>query len=96
MYPCSQSQIRRVRSPNSVYCRVVIVLDSRAYVYNFGDLRLLDAMDTCNNQKGIIALNTDSENCVLATPGIQLGTVRVSLYGKKNKNYIFTAHETDI
>lgn len=53
-------------------------------------------MDTCNNQKGIIALNTDSENCVLATPGIQLGTVRVSLYGKKNKNYIFTAHETDI
>jgi len=53
-------------------------------------------MDTCNNPKGIFALNTDSEECVLATPGIQLGTVRVSLYGSKNKNYIFNAHETAI
>lgn len=39
--------------------RVVVVLENRIYVYNFADLRLIDAIDTCFNPKGICALSPD-------------------------------------
>jgi hypothetical protein len=48
--------------------RVVVVLESRVYVYNFADLRLIDAIDTCNNPKGLCALNADGKHAVLVTP----------------------------
>jgi len=59
----------------------VVVLENRVYVYNFADLRLIDAIDTCNNSKGICAMNPETPNCVLATPGSQKGSVRVAIYG---------------
>ena len=37
--------------------RVVVVLETRIYVYNFADLRLIDAIDTCNNPKGLCAMS---------------------------------------
>lgn len=49
-------------------CRIVVVLENRTYIYNFDDLRLIDAIETCSNQKGLVALNPDPENAVLATP----------------------------
>ena len=48
--------------------RVVVVLENRIYVYNFADLRLIDAIDTCFNPKGICALSPDPAISVLATP----------------------------
>jgi hypothetical protein len=42
--------------------RVVVVLENRVYVYNFADLRLIDAIDTCNNPKGLCALNPDGKD----------------------------------
>lgn len=59
-----------------------MVLEQRVYVYNFADLRLIDAIDTCNNPKGICALNTETNNAVLATPDREKGSVRVSLCDK--------------
>jgi len=47
---------------------VVVVLENRVYVYNFADLRLIDAIDTCTNPKGLCALNPDTKNSVLVTP----------------------------
>lgn len=44
---------------NICICRVVVVLENRIYVYNFADLRLIDAIDTCFNPKGICALSAD-------------------------------------
>lgn len=60
--------------------RVVVVLEGRVYVYNFADLRLIDAIDTCNNPKGLCALNSDGKNAVLVTPANQKGYVRVAHY----------------
>jgi hypothetical protein len=52
-----------------MFIRVVVVLEQRVYVYNFADLRLIDAIDTCNNPKGICALNPDGKDtAILATP----------------------------
>jgi len=42
--------------------KVVVVLENRVYVYNFADLRLIDAIDTCNNPKGLCALNPDGKD----------------------------------
>ena len=71
--------------------RIVVVLDNRTYIYNFDDLRLIDAIETCNNPKGLVALNPEPENAVLATPDPQKGHVRVNVY-EKNKSIKIPAH----
>lgn len=76
-----------------MFLRIVVVLDNRTYIYNFDDLRLIDAIETCQNQKGLVALNPDPENAVLATPDKQKGHVRVNSY-EKNKSIQVKAHET--
>jgi len=56
-------------------------------------LRLIDAIETCINPKGLVALNPDPENAVLATPDEQKGYVRVNVY-EKNKSMKIPAHQT--
>ena len=68
-----------------------MVLEQRTYIYNFDDLRLIDAIETCVNVKGLVALNPDPENAVLATPDKQPGHVRVNAY-EKNKSILIAAH----
>ena len=67
------------------------------YVYNFADLRLIDAIDTCNNPKGLCALNPDGKDtAILATPASQKGYVRIAFYSPQNTNNVFKAHDTAI
>lgn len=72
--------------------RVVVVLENRIYVYKFVDLKLVDAIDTCINTRGLVALNAETANEVLATPDKEIGHVRLTLY-RKNKNHVIKAHE---
>lgn len=65
--------------------RIVVVLEQRTYIYNFDDLRLIDAIETCPNTKGLVALNPDPDNAVLVTPDKTVGNVRVNAY-EKNKS----------
>lgn len=65
-----------------------MVLENRIYVYNFADLRLIDAIDTCNNPKGLCALNPETNLSVLATPDREKGAVRLGIY-EKNVNFSF-------
>jgi hypothetical protein len=67
---------------------VVVVLESRIYVYNFADLRLIDAIDTIYNPKGICALSPDPNVSVLATPGTQKGQVKITIYKRNHSNMI--------
>jgi len=71
--------------------KIVVVLEIRTYIYNFDDLRLIDAIDTCPNPKGLVALNPDPDNAVLATPDQTKGYVRVNVY-EKNKSTKIPAH----
>lgn len=57
-----------VRAVKLTKDKIVVVLESRTYIYNFDELRLIDAIETCPNPKGLVALNPDPENTVLATP----------------------------
>jgi len=75
----------------------VVVLENRVYGYNCADLRLIDAIDTCNNPKGLCALNPDGKDtAILATPHSQKGFVRIAYYAPQSTNSVFKAHDTAI
>lgn len=75
--------------------RVVVILESRIYVYNFADLKLVDHIETISNPKGLCALCPFPSNTVLVCPGLQRGHVRVELYDQKITKFI-EAHETSL
>jgi WD40 repeat protein len=64
-------------------------------VYNFADLRLIDAIDTCQNPKGICALSSDPNISVLATPDKQKGHVKLTVY-EKNNSFVIAAHQSSL
>ena len=68
------------------------MLENRIYVYKFVDLKLVDAIDTNINSRGLVALNPDTPNEVLATPDKQEGFVKLTLY-RKSKSHVVKAHE---
>lgn len=41
-------------------------------------------------------MNNDSDNCVLANPGITIGTVRVSIYSPEDRNYVLKVSDQSI
>ena len=53
---------------------------------------MIDAIETCPNTKGLVALNPDPDNAVLATPDKTVGNVRVNAY-EKNKSIQIPAHQ---
>jgi len=75
--------------------RVVVVLESKIYVYNFADLKLVDHIETTSNTKGLCALCPYSSNTVLVCPGLQRGHIRVELYDQK-KTQLIPAHESSL
>lgn len=87
-----QGQVSAGQSDHFDYCRIVVVLENRTYIYNFDDLRLIDAIETCPNQKGLVALNPDPDNAVLVTPDQSRGHVRVNVY-EKNQSIKIQAHQ---
>ena len=60
------------------------MLEQRVFVYNFADLRLIDAYDTCPCPKGIVALSSDPNITVLATCHTTKGSVKITHYEKNN------------
>lgn len=71
------------------------MLENRIYVYNFSDLRLIDAIDTCFNPKGIVALSSDPSISVLATPDKNKGHVKLTIF-EKNHSFIVPAHQSSL
>jgi hypothetical protein len=71
---------------------VVVVLESKTYVYNFQNLKLIEVIETCTNQKGICAVSPSKEVCVLAAPEKKVGTVRIVHFDKGSKTQLINAH----
>ena len=71
--------------------KVVVVLENRIYVYNFADLRLLDAIDTYDNPKGLCALSADPNISILANLDKKKGAIRITNYDK-NTNLLIEGH----
>ena len=89
--------------------RICVALRDRVYVYNFGNLALLDTIITGGEKNGVglLSISTDTggnmmsnnsgedHGMVLACPSVQRGQVRVELYGMR-KNILIDAHESPL
>lgn len=67
--------------------RIVVVLETKVYVYNFADLQLVHQIETVPNPKGLISLSPSSST-VLAVPGQKPGSVHIELYDIKHSHTI--------
>jgi len=87
-----RTEVKAVRMSRE---RVVVVLEYNIYVYNFADLNLLHTIETVSNPKGLCSLCTNSNNCVLACPGLQKGHIRVELF-HISRSTLISAHESTL
>lgn len=87
-----RSEVRAVRLRKD---RIVVVLEHKIYVYNFGDLKLLHQIETIANPRGLCCLSPSSNSIVLACLGLHRGQVRVEHYGLKKTKFI-SAHESHL
>jgi len=76
--------------------KVVVVLENRIYVYNFSDLRLIDAIDTFDNPKGLCAISADPNISILANPDKKKGAIRITNYDKPNHILTIEGHQNTI
>lgn len=60
--------------------KVIVVLETRIYIYNFGDLKLIDAIETIENPKGLCSVSYSAEKTYLACLGKGKGWIRVNIY----------------
>lgn len=56
---------------------------------------MIDAIDTCFNPKGIVALSADPNLSVLATPDKTKGHVKVNVY-ERNNSFVILAHQSSL
>jgi len=75
-----KSQVKGVRLRRD---RVVVILENKIYIYNFGDLKLLDQIDTYLNPSGLCAVCPAKDNIVVVVLGEKEGQVRIHNYSKK-------------
>lgn len=75
--------------------RIVVALETKVYIYNFTDLRLMTSFETTNNPTGLLALSPKESNTVLVCPGLEPGKARIENFDQ-NKTHNITAHETGL
>jgi hypothetical protein len=59
-----------------------VVCEQKIYVFNFISFQNIDTIDTYENTKGIVAVNSDAKSTVLAYPDKTKGYVRIKAYGE--------------
>jgi len=75
--------------------RVVVILETKSYVHNFSDLKILDQIDTFYNPSGICAVCPSTDNQVMAFLGKDEGTILIKNY-TQNTSRVIHAHDNAI
>ena len=75
--------------------RVVVVLNSKVFVYRFKDLKLIHEIKTVANPRGLVSQSVDSMSNILAIPGSTRGSVRVELFDIE-KATLIKAHDAEL
>lgn len=90
-----KSDVKEVRLRRD---KIVVVLESQVYVYNFDKLELIHKFETIANPHGLCSLSPEDKTCVLACPSIQKGVVRVERLdsGSNKKNHFIPAHDSTV
>jgi WD40 repeat protein len=87
-----RSEVRAVKLGKD---NIVIVLETKIYVYQLSDLKMLHQIDTLPNPRGLCCLSHHSNTSVLACPGLRQGHVRVEHFGL-NLTKMISAHDSHI
>jgi len=75
--------------------KIIVVCESKIYIFSFTNFQNIDTLDTFDNPKGIIAVSSDKNSTVIAYPDKTKGYVRVKPY-EKSFNTLIAAHESHI
>ena len=75
--------------------KIIVVCDQRIYVYHSQTYKSIDTIETFDNPKGIIGINTDLNSTVLAYPENPKGFIKIKNYEKSTEISI-NAHESEI
>uniref|UniRef100_A0ACD5VNM1 Uncharacterized protein n=2 Tax=Avena sativa TaxID=4498 RepID=A0ACD5VNM1_AVESA len=87
-----RSDVRAVKLGSD---NIVIVLETKIYVHNLSDLKMLHQIDTQPNPRGLCCLSHHPNTSVLACPGLRQGHVRVEHFGL-NLTKMIPAHDSHI
>jgi WD repeat-containing protein 45 len=87
-----RSEIKSVRLRKDV---VAVTLETNIFVYSLHDLQLKDHFNTAPNPKGLCSLSTESDELVVACPGMLKGKVMVKrAEGQRARD--IDAHQTSL
>ena len=90
------SEVRNIKLSKE---HMVVVLDEKVFVFNFGTLKCIDQIETIDNPNGIVALAQGDNplNKVVVWPHDYKGMLKVHIYVMdKGIENIVTAHEKEI
>ena len=78
--------------------RIIVVLSNKIFVYGFTQTpQKLLSFETFDNDKGICALCSSSDNALIAFPGRQKGQVQlVDLIDPRKASSIIPAHNSEL
>ena len=78
--------------------KVIVVLESRIYLYNFSDLKLIDSIETIENPKGLCSVSYSLERTYLSCLGKGKGWVRVNIYddSELEESHSIEAHNSSV
>lgn len=90
-----KDQVKAVRLRKD---KVVVVLETRIYVYNFSDLKLIDAIETIENPKGLCSVSYAPEKTFLACLEKGKGRIRVNIYDDQEteETHSIEAHNSSV
>lgn len=74
---------------------IAVVMERKALVFNFKDLRILRVIETAANPKGLCAVSEWGWSAVFVFLGSRRGEVRIEHHASRRTKYI-EAHESDI
>jgi hypothetical protein len=75
--------------------RCVVVLETKVFVFNFADFKVLDLLETCPNPKGLCSVASHTDTLKLALPSKKVGVVEITCESPASKLKI-EAHKSTL
>jgi len=60
-------------------------LETKIFVFNLADFRVLDTLETCPNPKGLCAISSMRDPLILAYPTKKIGTVEITIENQEKR-----------
>jgi len=75
--------------------KIVIVCQEKIYIFNLNSFQSIDIIETGENIHGVIGINYDINNTIIAYPDKKKGKIKIKNY-EKETNIVIDAHEKTI